>query len=294
MKKTRIYSILFLVLLFIFVGLCTTVVRQGWMGVVLSFGKPVRVITEPGLHFKLPYPLHRVVKMDGRLTLLQPRPSEFLTADKKNLILENSICYRIADPILFMKTVRDIKGAEVRLTDLLTSHTGLLLGVRELSDIVNVDTTRIKFLEMNRELTELLRRDGSELGLVVEKVFIKRIMLPHQNMLAVYDRMRAERDRIAKRYLAEGEEKALEIRAEADRESRTLLSEAHRRASIIKGEAEAQAMQIYGEAYGKNRDFFRFLKSLEAYENMFSDETVIILDDDSPLLKTLMSGGKVE
>ena len=130
------------------------------MSVILSFGKPVRVLAKPGLYFKLPYPINSVAEFDSRLKLLQPRPSEFLTADKKNLILENSICYKIVDPVLLMKTVRDQKGLEVRLSDLLASHTGLLLGVRELSDIVNVDTTRIKFRLINEQLTELVRGDA--------------------------------------------------------------------------------------------------------------------------------------
>ncbi|NQS98501.1 MAG: protease modulator HflC [candidate division Zixibacteria bacterium] len=294
MKKTYINIGILIIIALLFYGLCTTVVLQGQISVVMLFGKPVKVMTEPGIYLKLPYPLHRVDKIDGRLTILQPKPAELLTSDKKNLILENCVCYRITDPILFMKTVRDKKGLEVRLTDLLTSHTGLLLGVKELSDIVNVDTSKIHFRAINDELTELMRKDGEELGIEVEKVFIKRIMLPQQNKLAVYDRMRAERDRIAKKYIAEGEEKALEIRAEADKKSRTIIAEAEREAAIIRGEAEAEAMRIYGEAYSKNREFYRFLRALEAYEKMFNDKTVIILDESSPILKELFSGGKVE
>ncbi|MBL7191052.1 protease modulator HflC [bacterium] len=271
--------------------LCTTIVTQGWMTVIMSFGKPVNVIQEPGLHFKLPYPFNKAMKIDARLTMLEPRPSEFLTADKKNLILENSLCYRITDPVLYMKTVRDQLGLEVRLTDLLSSHTGLLLGVKELSNIVNVDTSRLRLTELNEELTRLMKKDCEDLGINIESVFIKSIMLPAQNKLAVYDRMRAERDRIAKRYLAEGEEKALEIRAEADRTARTLLAESQKQSTIIVGEAEAEAMKIYGEAYKQNLEFYTFLKSLETYEKMFGAKTVIVLDEKSPILKTLYSGG---
>ncbi|MBL7068011.1 MAG: protease modulator HflC, partial [Candidatus Marinimicrobia bacterium] len=118
--------------------------------------------------------------------------------------------------------------------------------------------------------------------------------LPSQNKLAVYDRMRAERDRIAKKYLAEGEEKALEIRAQADNESRTILAEAKKQASVIKGQADAEAMKIYGDAYKNNTEFYQFIRSLEAYEKMFNEQTIIILDEKSPLLKTMHSGGKIE
>ncbi|MBD3169431.1 MAG: protease modulator HflC [candidate division Zixibacteria bacterium] len=283
-----------LAVLILFYIFCTTVVLQGRTSVVLSFGKPVRVLSEPGLYLRFPYPVNSIMDLDSRLTLLEPRPSEFLTADKKNLILENAICYRITEPVKFMNTVRDQKGAEIRMTDLLSSHTGLLLGVKELSDIVNVDTSRIQFTQMNDELTRLMRQDSKGMGIEIEKVFIKRIMLPHQNVLAVYNRMRAERDRIAQKYLAEGEEKALEIRAEADKSSRTLIAEAEREAAVIRGEAEAEAMRIYGDAYRKNPQFFKFVRSLEAYEKMFNEQTVIVLDENSPILKALFSGGRVE
>ncbi len=269
---------------------CTFVVTQGEISVIIRFGKPVRVIAEPGLYLKLPYPFHRLKTLDGRLLMLEPRPSEFLTDDKKNLILENSICYNLSDPILFMKTVRDKKGLEIRLTDLLSSHTGLLLGVRELSDIVNVDPQKLKFEEMNQELTDLMKQEGKELGIEVKQVLIKRVMLPEENTRAVYERMRAERGRIARKYIAEGEEMALKIRSKADKESREMIADARRRATIIRGQAEAQAMKIYGQTYQKNLEFYNYLRSLEAYKNMFNEQTTIILDEKSPILEPLFSG----
>ncbi len=294
MNKKYIYFGVFILIVILFFTLCTTVVTQGWTTVLMKFGKPIKVITEPGLYFKLPYPFHQVKNIDARLTLLQPRPSEFLTADKKNLVLENAVCYRITDPVLFLKTVRDKRGLEVRLTDLLSSHTGLLLSVKELSDIVNVDSEKIKFREINAELSALMQRDGQPLGVLVAQVFIKRIMLPYENTIAVYNRMRAERDRIAKKYLAEGEERALKIKAEADKTSRTWLATARKQATIIKGKAEAEAMKIYGNSYRKNLEFYRYLRSLEAYEKIFGEKSVIILDEKSPVLKTFFSGGKNE
>ena len=290
MKSGYMYIAAAIAFVLLFYGLCTTVVNQGWTTVLMSFGKPVKVISAPGLYLKLPYPFQNAKKIDVRLIILQPKPSEFLTADKKNLILESSICYKINDPVLFMRTVRNREGLEMRLTDLLSSHTGQLLGVMELSDLVNVDTSKIKFRDMNRDLSSLMGRDGTNLGIQVEQVFIKRLMLPLSNTLAVYNRMRAERDRIAKKYIAEGEEKALEIRAEADKTSRIILSEAESQAFIIKGQADADAMNTYGKAYQKNLTVYKFLRSLEAYEKMFGEQTVIILDEESPILETLFSG----
>jgi membrane protease subunit HflC len=292
MTKKTIYSGIVVLVLILILGSCLTIVNQGRTTVLMSFGKPVKVITDPGIHLKLPFPINRTQKIDSRLLLLEPKPAEFLTADKKNLILENSVCYRITDPVLFMQTVRDRAGLEMRLSDLLSSHTGLLLGVRELSELVNTDTSKIRFREMNEELTELMQKDGATLGVQVKKVFIKRIMLPYENTLAVYDRMKAERDRIAKKYLAEGEESAMKIRAEADKESQTILAEAREQAEIIKGRADAEAMKTYGQAFNTNIKFYQFLRSLEAYETMFNDKTVIILDENSPILNVLFSGAK--
>ena len=273
---------------------CAVVVTQGEITVIMRFGKPVRVITEPGLYLRLPYPFHRLETLDGRLLMLEPRPSEFLTDDKKNLILENAICYTLSDPILFMQTVRDTTGLEIRLTDLLSSHTGLLLGVRELSDIVNVDPQKLKFEAMNQELTDLMKQEGKKLGIDVKQVFIKRIMLPKEHAQAVYERMRTERNRIARKYIAEGEETAMKIRSKADKESREMIADARRRATIIRGQAEAQAMQIYGQTYQENLEFYNYLRSLEAYKNMFNERTTIILDEKSPILKTLFSGADYE
>jgi len=161
----------------------------------------------------------------------------------------------------------------------------------ELSDLVNIDESKMKLEEMNTQLTENLKKETIPYGIHVENVFIKRISLPQQNKSAVYERMRAERDRIAKKYLAEGEEIALRIRAQADKESREIIATAQKESSIIRGDAEAKAMKIYGETYPKNPDFYSFMKSLESYDKIFNANSVIILDETSPILKTLFTGG---
>jgi len=289
-KKYFFIVLVFFVLLTSY--LCTVIVEQGTTSVIMKFGKPVRVLSEPGLYFKLPYPLNRVEKIDARLILLSPKPSEFLTSDKKNLIIENAICYRITDPILYLKTVRGIKGLEIRLTDLLSSHTGLLLGVRELSDIVNTDISKIKFKEMNDKLTELIKKDSEDFGVSIEQVLIKRIMLPYENTIAVYNRMRAERDRIAKKYLAEGEESALKIKAEADKTARTEIANANKKSAIIMGKADAEAMKMYADAFKSNLEFYKFFRSLDVYKKIFGKKSIIVLDESSPILKTLFSEKK--
>jgi modulator of FtsH protease HflC len=273
-------------------SLSTIVSRQGEVTVVQRFGKPVRIIAEPGLHWKLPAPIDRPRRLDARLAIIEPRPTEFLTADKKNVVLAEAICYRIVDPILFIKTVRDVDGLELRLTDLLTSFTGMLLGQCALDALVNVDRGQIAFEDLVADLTTHLRNASTDLGIRVERVFIKQIMLPEQNKAALYQRMRAERNRIARKYSAEGEEQALRVRADADLASRTILAEAEHQAEIIRGTAEAEAMRIYGDTYRGDLPFYRFVRSLEAYQKIFSEQSTIILDEQSPLLEALQSGGR--
>lgn len=285
---TRIVTVVIILAVVLGLGVLSSVVaRQGETTVVLRFGKPVRVIDEPGLSWKLPAPIDRLRRLDTRLAIVEPRPSEFLTADKKNVVLSEAVCYRITDPIAFMRTVRDVAGLELRLSDLMTSFTGLHLGRYELDDLVNVDREALSFDALVADLTEHLREASSELGIQVEQVFIKQIMLPEQNKTAVYKRMRAERNRIARRYAAEGEEEALRIRAQADLESRTLLAEAQRQAEVVRGQAEAEAMRIYGNTYRNDLEFYRFVRSLEAYQTLFDEQSTIILDEDSPLLENL-------
>lgn len=273
---------------------CTLIVNHGETAILMNFGRLVRVIDKPGIYPRFPYPIHNVVRVDARQNILVPVPSEYLTADKKNLIMETAICYVISDPVSFIKTVRDKNGLEVRLTDLLSSHLGLLLGHIELSELVNVDQEKIKFEKTNDDLTQLLKADSMDLGIDVRKVFIKSMMLPTDNRFAVFERMRAERNRIAKKYIAEGEEQAQQIRAEADRTSRILLAEAKKEATVIKGQAEARAMKVYGESYQTNREFYSFIRSLEAYEKIFNEKTVVVLDEESPILKTFISGVRGE
>ncbi|MBN2418230.1 MAG: protease modulator HflC [Deltaproteobacteria bacterium] len=290
MKKKSVYITVMAGIIVVLLLMCTTIVNHGETAVLMSFGKLVRVIDEPGLHPRFPYPFNSVLRVGSKQNTLVPVPSEYLTSDKKNLIMETAICYMISDPVSFIKTVRDKNGLEVRLTDLLSSQLGLLLGHVELSELVNVDQEKIKFEKMNDDLTQLLKAESKELGIEVKKVFIKRIMLPTDNRFAVFERMRAERNRIAKKYIAEGEEKAQQIRAEADRTSRVLLAEAQKEATVIKGQAEAQAMKIYGESYQKNREFYNFVRSLDAYEKIFNEKTVVVLDENSPILDTFISG----
>lgn len=257
--------------------------------IVTEFGRPVRTITEAGLHLKFPY--HRVLRFDRRLLVYNPRPSEFLTKDKKNLVIENYVCWRISDPKLFLQTVGDTTAAEMRLHDIVWSGLSAALGNYELESLVNANTERVRGDELMETLTRHTdRRALEQYGIEVVDVRIKRLNLPEQNKQSVFARMRAERERIARQYRAEGEEQALKIRAEADRQKEEILSTAYREAEKVKGDGDAQSTRIYGAAYSRDPQFYKMVRTLEAYKKILDDKTTAVLSSDSELLRLLTKG----
>jgi membrane protease subunit HflC len=259
--------------------------------IVTHFGRPVRVVSQAGLNWKLPGPVQSVLRLDKRFQLYDPRPSEYLTGDKKNLVVDAYVCWRVVDPSRFYQTVRDKLGAEVRLNDLVSSELGAALGSYALSDLISVEEDGTRTAEiMERVTTNCRDVAGQELGIDVSDVKLKRINFPEQNKQSVFDRMRAERARIAKQYRAEGQEEALKVRAEADTERAKILSEAYKEAEKTKGLADAEAIRIYAAAHGKDPEFYRFLRTLESYRAFLSDKTTVVLSSDSELLELLTSG----
>ncbi len=259
--------------------------------IVTHFGRPVRVVSKAGINWKLPGPIQSVLRLDKRFQLYDPRPSEYLTADKKNLVVDTYVCWRVVDPSRFYETVRDRLGAEVRLSDLVSSEMGAALGRYALSDLISVEDQGTKTAEIIELVTSNCRdAAGQELGIEIADVKLKRLNFPEQNKQSVFDRMRAERARIAKKYRAEGQEEAVKIRAEADTEKAKILSEAYREAEKTKGGADAEAIRIYAAAHGKDPEFYRFLRTLESYRGFLNDKTTVVLSSDSELLKLLTSG----
>src|SRR5450631_330101 len=248
-------------------------VRETEFVLVTQFGSPVRVVTDAGLHFKLPF--QSVWRFDRRLRIYNPRPSEFLTQDKKNLLIENYVAWRIADPNKFVQSVGDASAAEMRLHDIIWSGLSASIG--------NLQTT-----PMLDSLTDAADRTAlSQYGIHIVDVRIKRLNLPEQNKQSVFARMRAERERIAMQYRAEGEQQALTIRADADRQKEEILSAAYKEAENIKGQGDAESTRIYGQAYSRNPNFYKLLRTLESYKKILDDKTTIVLNSDSDLLKIL-------
>jgi membrane protease subunit HflC len=253
--------------------------------VVTQFGKPVRSITEPGLNWKLPDPVQSIQRYDNRLKVFLPSQAEFLTRDKKNIVAEAYPTWKIADPVVFMKTVKDMAGARTRLTDIVSSELGVAFGQYDLSSLVTAEEGKMKLPEMMTKVTRVSDNKVEEYGMAVIDVRVKVLNFPEKNKLSVFQRMRAERERIARKYRSEGTEEASMIRAEADKEKKIILSQAYEKAQKLKGEGDAMAIRIYADAYQKDPEFYKFLRSLEAYEKFIDDKTTAILPTDAEILK---------
>ena len=257
--------------------------------VVTQFGKPVRTITTAGL--KLKWPWQSLLSFEKRLMVYNPRPSEFLTRDKKNIVVDSYVAWRIADPHRFLQTVNDLTGAEMRLHDTVWAAAAAALGNTDLSSLVSSRPDEAPVKDVMRQVTEQSRaRALEQYGIEIADVRMKRLNLPAQNRESVFARMRAERERIAKQYRAEGEAEALKIRAEADKEKARIISEAYREAEKIRGEGDAQSTRIYAEAYSRDPKFYKLVRTLEAYKKVIDPNTTAILSSDSELLKLLTKG----
>ncbi len=274
-------------LLLVYMTFYTT--RETEFALITQFGRPVRTVVNAGLHVK--WPFQSILRFDRRLRIYNPRPSEFLTRDKKNLVIENYVAWRIDDPDRFLRSVGDTASAEMRLHDIIWSGLSAALGTLDLESLVSASADKVQAAAMLDTLTtqaDLTALD--QYGIRVVDVRIKRLNLPEQNKQSVFARMRAERGRIAMQYRAEGEEQALVIRANADREKEAILSAAYKDAETIRGEGDAEATRIYGQAYSKNPHFYRLVRTLDSYKKVLDDKTTIILNSDSAFLKVLTQG----
>lgn len=264
-------------------------VRETEFVLVTQFGRPLYTVTDAGLHTK--WFFQRANYFDRRLRIYNPRPSEFLTRDKKNLVIESYAAWQIQDPKRFVETVGDPMAAEMRLHDIIWSSLAASLGTHDLDAMIAPSPENVQAADLLDNLTAFTDRAALErYGIRVIDVRIKRINLPEQNKQSVYARMRAERERIARQYRAEGEEQALRIRADADRQREEILSAAYRDAEKTRGEGDAESTRIYSQAYSRNPQFYKLLRTLESYKKIFADNTTAILSSDSELLKIMMQG----
>ena len=290
MTARRTAAIAFALVVAGFAVLSPFVVDAGQYAIVTRFGRPVATYTEPGLHFRIPV-VDQVVRIDGRLLLTEPPVSEYLTLDKKNVIARPFLAWRVSDPLRFLQTVLVREAAEARLSAVTGSELGAALGSVPFDALVSVDPQKMRLAKIAEGVEQRVRETAArEYGIDVVSLRLERLAFPQQNEAAVFQRMRAERERIARQFRSEGEEAALKIRAEADRERSGLLAEADRKAAQIRGDAEAEAARVYADALAKDPEFFRFVRTLESYDKIIDDKTTVVLPADSPLMRSLVEG----
>jgi membrane protease subunit HflC len=259
------------------------------LAVVTLFGKPVEVVMDPGLKVRLPWPLHQVNRFDKRIQLLSVKPAEVLTRDKKNLVVEAFVLWRVSDPERFLEAVGSSDVAETQLSDLVVSRIAAALGNRDFGELMTTETTKAALLPS--ELMEGVAQIGQQrLGIEVVDVRLRQLGLPLQNEQSIYERMRAERSRIANAYRSEGEERAAAIRAEADRQAAEILAGAHKEAMGIRAKADGNAARIYAEAYAEDPEFYLFMRRLQTAETLLDDGSVLVIDSNGPLMNALTGG----
>ena len=280
MKKILLGLVGILVLL----GLTTVfIVDETEQVVILAFGKPVRTITEPGINMKVPFPLQEKIKFDDRLLEYDSPPEEILSKDKKTLIVDNYVRWRIVDPLQFLKTVQAIPTALSRMDDIVYSELRRELGTHDMVEIITEN--REKLMEI---VTFNSNKATLDYGIEVLDVRIRRVDLPAENEESIYARMEAERNRQANKFRSEGEEEAQKIRASTDRDKTIILADAYKEAERIRGEGDAKAVEIYANAYSADPKFYEFVRTLDTYKKIIDDKTTLVLPADSRLFKLLL------
>ena len=256
------------------------IVKQTEQAIVLRFGGPVREIKDPGLYFKVPF-ADTVEYFDKRILDLDTRPQEVIASDQKRLVVDSFARYRITDPLRFFQTIRDEAFARTRLGPILDSSLRSVLGAAVFEDIVRDDRAEL----MNR-ITAQVNRSAQDFGVEIMDVRIKRADLPQANSEAIYSRMQTEREREASEIRAQGEEISRRIRARADRDVTVLTAEATRQSETLRGEGEGERTRILAEAFGKDQDFFRFYRSMQAYEEgLRASDTRLVISPDSDFFR---------
>ncbi len=267
------------------------VVKEGNKAIVIQFGKVQRdssgqtVVFEPGLHFKLPF-IDTVRTLDARVQTLDDTPDRFVTAEKKDLIVDSYVKWRIKD---FAKYYLSTGGLKDRAEDLLKQkvNNGLRseFGNRTITQIVSGERSEL----MNQAMQQAAA-SSDEIGIEIVDVRVKQINLPLEVSNSIYQRMRAEREAVAKEHRSQGQEQAEVIRADIEAKVTVMLADAEKNARKVKGEGDAQAAQIYAKAYAKDREFYHFLRSMDAYKASFaSKEDVLVVSPDSDFFKYMQN-----
>jgi modulator of FtsH protease HflC len=258
------------------------VVAEGQAVLVTRFGRPLRAATQTGLHWKLPWPIDRAVWLDMRRRVYETGHTEMLTRDKKNIIARTFVVWRIGDPLAFIQAIGNESGAEGKLDGLLTNAAIGTLGGHELSALVSTNPSDLQVDQIESELLSSTAPVAlRSYGVAIEQIRLERIALPEENVMAVFDQMRAERRQFAAKFEAEGEREASRIRSEAELEAARIRAKGDEEKARIRGESAAQVAKTYADAHKINPELYRFTRSLESLDKIVTGGTSLILRTDS-------------
>ena len=256
------------------------VVKEINQAIVLQFGDPKKIITEPGLNFKIPF-IQNVAFLDRRILSLDPPPEEVIASDQKRLIVDAFARFKIVDPLKFYISVGNERVARSRLATIINSRLRNVLGKQSLATLLSQDRAKQMAL-----IQEGVNNEAEKFGIEIIDVRIKRADLPQANSEAIYRRMQTEREREAKEFRAKGAEMAVTITSTADKEVTVLLANADKASEIMKGEGDGLRNRIFADAFGRDPEFFAFYRAMQAYEKaLIGGDTSLILSPDSDFFK---------
>jgi membrane protease subunit HflC len=281
--RSPVAGIVTLVLLFfvVIVGYSSIfTVSQTEQALVVRLGRPVDVVSDPGLKFKAPF-IDTVISIDKRILDLENPSQEVIASDQKRLVVDAFARYRIKDPLRFYQSIGSIQAANIQLTTLLNAALRRVLG-----EVTFINVVRDERENLMTRIRDYLDKEADQYGIQVVDVRIRRADLPEQNSLAVYKRMQTEREREAQEFRAQGGQKSQEIRSKADREATVIIAEANSTAEQTRGVGDAERNRLFAEAYGRDPEFFAFYRSMSAYETgLRSNDTRFLLRPDSEFFR---------
>ncbi len=281
MKKSNLTILAIFAFAIIITGLNSVwILNQKEQAIVLQFGRPIREVKDAGLKFKTPF-IQKVVKYDNRLLDLNPPAQEVVLNDKKRIEVDSFTRYKITNPLTFYKTVRTEYQAQTKLEDIINSSVRKVLGKTTLLNLLSSQRTQIM-----SDISDAVKKDASAIGIYVADVRIRRADLPVEVLQAINARMKAERERDAKEFRGQGQELSQNIKAKADKEKIIILAEAQKQAQMLRGQGEEEAIKIWNQAANKDKEFFSFYRSLEAYRKSLQDgKTNFVLSPNSEFFR---------
>ena len=265
------------------------IVQEINQAIVLQFGDPKKIITKPGLNFKIPF-IQNVAYLDSRVLNLDTPPEEVIAADQKRLIVDAFARFKIVDPLKFYISVGDERVARSRLATIINSRIRSVLGTQELATLLSTDRA-VHMASIQNDVNA----EAQNFGITIVDVRIKRADLPQANSEAIFKRMQTEREREAKEFRAQGAEMAAKITSTADKEVTVILANANKQSEIMKGEGDGQRNRIFAEAFGRDPQFFAFYRAMQSYEKaLMGGDTSLILSPDSDFFKFFGKSGIIK